>query len=211
MNLKDKLIKENKTKWLDIGCNKNFEKNFYYMDIFSKKGIKQEYRPKYFKANILKTKLKHLKLIGEFDMIRMQHVLEHFGYEDGLIILKNISKILKPDGILVITVPDLKININKYINNNYSKWRAYRGWAQKRIPKNAPASFYFSVYTHCLLVTEHKWCYDYVGLKYLLKLSNCYKNIKELKFTNKLSSYPFTHNRPEEDVCVIAVNKKIYE
>lgn len=33
MNLKEKLISENKTRWLDIGNGGNFEDGFYYMDI----------------------------------------------------------------------------------------------------------------------------------------------------------------------------------
>lgn len=49
----------------------------------------------------------------------------------------------------------------------------------------------------------HKWCYDYEGLKYLLKSSGFFKNIKELKFNNSLASFPFTHNRPETDLCLI--------
>ena len=95
------------------------------------------------------------------------------------------------------------------MNNEYKNWNKFKKWANKRIPSNAPSSFYFSIYTHSLIITQHKWCYDYAGLKYLIKLSHCYKNIKELKFTNKLSTYPFTHNRPEEDLCVIATNKNI--
>jgi len=39
MILKEKLIKENKTIWLDIGCGKNFEEGFYYLDIKPKRKI----------------------------------------------------------------------------------------------------------------------------------------------------------------------------
>jgi len=207
MTLKEKLLKLNRNRWLDIGCNRNFENKFYYMDVFLEKEIPKQYRLKYFKINILKATKKQLESVGKFDLVRMQHVLEHVGYEDGLVVLKNVARILAPKGILIITVPDLMINIKKYLNKSFNKWRTFRSWAQKRIPAGAPPSFYFSVYAHSLPVTPHKWCYDYDGLKYELSLSDCYKKIKKLKFTDKLASYPFTHNRPEEDICIIA-NKK---
>ena len=34
MNLKEKLIKEKRTRWLDVGCGGNFEDGFYYLDTF---------------------------------------------------------------------------------------------------------------------------------------------------------------------------------
>jgi len=204
MSLKDKLIKAGKTRWLDIGCNKNFEKNFYFLDVFPKKEIPRKYRKKYFKINILRLSKAQSKRLGKFDLVRMQHVLEHFSHEEGSILIKNISKILKRGGFILITAPDLKINVEKYLNNNYRYWKAFNWWAFKRIPKNSPASFYFSVFAYSLPITPHKWCYDYQGIKYLLKSSGLFKNIKKLELYNQLSNVPFTHNRPEEDVCVIA-------
>jgi predicted SAM-dependent methyltransferase len=204
MSLQEKLIKENKNRWLDIGCGKNFEEGFYYVDTFLKKNIPPKYRKRYFKINILSASNKALKNIGKFDLVRMQHVLEHFSYEEGKIVIANIAKLLNKNGYIVITVPDLKINVYKYIKNEYKKWRAFKWWAIKRIPEDAPACFYFSVFAYSLPITPHKWCYDYEGVKYLLKCSGFFKNIRELKFSNPLASFPFTHNKPEEDVCIIA-------
>lgn len=207
MTLKEKLINKNRTKWLDIGCNKNFEEKFYYLDIFPKKNIPLRYRKRYFKIKILNISDKQIKYIGKFDLVRIQHVLEHFSYEEGRTVIKNIARILKKNGYLIMTVPDLKINIKKYIRNEYKNWKPFKWWAIKRIPKNAPSSFYFSVFAYSLPTTPHKWCYDYKGIKYIIKSSGLFKNIKELRFSNILASFPFTHNRPEEDLCVVA-NKK---
>ena len=204
MTLQEKLIKEKKGKWLDIGCNKNFEEGFYYLDIFSKKDIPTRYKKRYFKMDILKVSNKNLKAIGRFDFVRAQHLLEHFPYEEGRVVIKNIARLLRRNGYLIITVPDLRINISKYIEKKYKKWKTFKSWATKRIPQDAPDSFYFSVFVYSLPITSHKWCYDYEGLKYLLKSSSLFKSIKELKLNNPLASFPFTHNRPEEDVCVIA-------
>jgi len=211
MTLCEKLIKENKNRWLDVGCNKNFEVGFYYLDTWPIGKIPVEYRKKYFSLDILKAANKDLKLLGKFDFIRMQHVLEHFSYEEGLTVVSKIAKILKNKGIFIATVPDLKIHANKYINGKYKKWKTYdwwiKKWATKRIPADAPDSFYFSVFAYSLPITPHKWCYDYDGLEYLLKLSGLFYKIQKVDFKDPLASFPFTHNRPEEDVCIMAIKK----
>lgn len=48
---------------------------------------------------------------------------------------------------------------------------------------------------------------DYEGLEYQLMSSGEFKNIRELKLNDPLANNPFTHNRPEEDVCAIAQKK----
>jgi len=207
MSLREKLIKENKNRWLDVGCNRNFEEGFYYLDIWPAKKIPLKHRKRYFRINILNASNKKLKALRKFDLVRMQHFLEHFSYEEGKIIIKKTAKLLKKDGCCIITVPDLRINALRYIEKKYKKWKAFKSWATKRIPEDAPNSFYFSVFTYSLPITPHKWCYDYEGLEYLLKSSGFFKSIKELKLNDPLASSPFTHNRPEEDVCVIAVKK----
>jgi len=207
MTLREKLIKTNKNRWLDVGCGKNFEKGFYFLDILPKKCIPQKYRNRYFKLDIINVSSDNLKRIGKFDFVRMQHFLEHCSYEEGKKVIRNIAKILKKDGYIIITVPDLRINISKYLKKEYKNWKAFKWWALKRIPEDAPDSFYFSVFVYSLPITPHKWCYDYEGLRYLLRCSGFFKDIKELKLCNSLAEVPFTHNRPEEDVCILA--KKI--
>lgn len=207
MSLKEILIKQNKKRWIDIGCGRNFEEGFLYLDNFPKKFVKRENRKKYFKIDLLHATNQQLHPLGKFDLVRMQHVLEHFSFEEGLIVMRNVAKLLKKEGIILITVPDLQVNIQKYIRKEYKDWKVFNWWAWKRIPKNSPESFYFSVFAYSLQITPHKWCFDYEGLRYILKATRLFKNIKSIKLNNKLASVPFTHNKPEEDLCIIA--KKI--
>lgn len=137
----------------------------------------------------------------------MQHVLEHFDFEDAVKVLKNASLLLSRGGLILLTVPDLKKNIKEYLKGHYKKWPKFIKWAQKRIPKNAPLSFYFSIFTHSLPASRHFWCYDIEGLKYIINLTKKYCNIKILDIQNFQSSIPFTHNRPQEDLCILAVKK----
>lgn len=136
--LKDKLIRERKNKWLEIGCGGTFDPNFNYIDLFPETIVGRS--KKYFRIDISNILEADINRIGMFDLIRMQHVFEHFTPEDGLIVLKNCARLLNPGGYLLITTPDLKKYINLYLNR---KIRNDFDWALKRIDKNSPDSFYF--------------------------------------------------------------------
>ena len=205
MNLRDKLIQEEKTRWLDVGCGGNFEDAFYYFDIFPKETIDSKFRGRYFRIDIINSTEESLAKLGKFDLVRMQHTFEHFSYEEGKSVLKNCAKLLNKNGLILITTPDLKIHVQKYLNDEYKDWEGFKRWANQRIPEGAPNSFYFSIFAHSMPHESHKWCYDFDGLKYQLELRGGFKDIQELKANNPLSNIPFTHNRPEEDVCVIAI------
>jgi len=202
--LKEILTLENKIRWLDVGNGGNFERGFYYLDILPEK---KRHQKKYFRKDIIHLTEKDFHELGVFDLVRLQHSFEHFEFEDTGRVLINCAKLLKKDGYLLITAPDLRIHIKKYLNNDYKKWNGFKWWAHKRIAINSPNSFYFSIFAHSMPWESHKWCYDFEGLKYLVARSKKYKKIQELKKDNILSSIPFTHNRPDEDVCLLAKKK----
>lgn len=197
--LKQKLINENKTKWLDVGCGGNFEPNFYYVDTFPEAIVSE--KDKYFRLDVVNGTEHEFVKIGKYDLIRMQHVFEHFTPEDGLKVLKNLSKVLNPDGYILITTPDLKKFIDLYLAG---KIKEDFPFALNRVEKDSPGSFYFSVFAHSVLYQKHLWCYDAEGIIYQLEKAGIFKNIHEIKLDDDLANYPFTHNRPEYDVCVIA-------
>jgi predicted SAM-dependent methyltransferase len=204
MTLKDRLLKQGKTNWLDVGCGGNFEDGFFYLDTVPVESVASGLKERYFNVDILNASDETLKRLGTFDLVRMQHALEHFSYEEGQQVLLNCAKLLNPDGIILITVPDLKVHVRKYLNGEYANWEGFKWWATKRIPEQSPDSFYFSVFTHSMSYESHKWCYDYEGLRFQLEHAGGYSNIQQLSVDDPLSSYPFTHNRPDEDLCVIA-------
>lgn len=207
MTLREKLLKENKTKWLDLFNGSVFDEGFLYLDIYAENFVPENLKDRYTRLDFLTALEEKIEELGTFDLVRMQHGLEHFSFEEGLIVLKRVAKILNPGGVLLISVPDLKINIQKYLDNTYKDWGGYKEWAQSRIPENAPASFYFSVFSHSMAFEPHKWCYDYEGLEFIVNLTDEFTDVKELMLTDPLAVTPFTHNRPEEDVCLIAYKK----
>jgi len=205
--LRTKLISEGKTRWLDIGCGMNLDSGFYYLDKYPLFFFPEKLKPYYTSIDLRHLTQSHIEKLGKFDFIRMQHVLEHMGVEDGNIALTSIAKLLKRDGLLLITTPDLRIHIEKYLNSSYKSWENFKSWARNRIQEDAPDSFYFSLNTHSIGFETHEWCYDLQGIVYQLEQTKEFYNIRELKLTDPLSSFPFTHNRPDEDVCVIAMKK----
>ncbi|TVQ46854.1 MAG: hypothetical protein EA365_04165 [Gloeocapsa sp. DLM2.Bin57] len=212
--LEDELKALGKTRWLDLG-SKGFNKGFCCMNIGELEDDKKQFSDRYYEMNALElTELDYEKL-GKFDLIRMQHVFEHFSFEEGIVLLKNCAKLLDIDGYLLITVPDLKIMAQEYLSN-YKNFTRYRDFAirYRELPEDVPASCVFSVFAHqsgyripLIPGDAHKWCYDYEGLEYQVQRVNEFKNIRKLGLFDSLAGIPFTHNRPYQDVCLIAQKK----
>ena len=204
--LKEYLINNSKRKWLDVGATKSMSEGFSACDLYPPDNLKSS--DDFFQWNAIEplnqTKKKE---IGTFDFIRMQHVFEHFTPEDGEKVLKNIFELLADDGIMLITVPDLSKFITMFKKGIIKEPSQFQRWAETRVEKNAPDSFYFSVFTHSLPHQCHLWCYDKDGLDYIIKTSLGDVSTQFLTVWNKRSSIPFTHNRPLEDLCVLITKK----
>lgn len=203
-SLKGVLLSSNRLRWLDLGSSSSFNEGFYFADLHPPSDIPETMRDKYFRLNILKPDEDELKRIGKFDLIRMQHVFEHFSMEDGLKVLERCSDLLDHNGYLLITVPDLRIFVTRYRCRNLQSMLGFKEWALTRIPADSPESFFFSIFTHSVPNQQHLWCYDEEGLKFQLSRTGKFKNIRRISLFNSLSDIPFTHNRPDEDLCILA-------
>lgn len=205
MTLEETLISEHKTRWLDVGCGSSVAESFEGADVFPANQVREQDRDRYHQLDIVHASEQEIKALGTFDLVRSQHMLEHVTFEEAVKVFENCAKLLKPDGYMVCTVPDLRAYIQMYLNDEFKDWPEYvNTYARVRIPEGAPNSAYFSYYSHATANDPHKWCYDYEGLEFQVKRSGMYKNFQELKSTDALASNPFTHSRPREDVCVVA-------
>lgn len=169
--------------------------------------------PLHIQRDVLRLTEEDYAEIGTFDLVRMQHVFEHFSFEEGLALLDICDRLLLPDGYLLITVPDLRKHIRLYMSG-YKLHPRYLAFAQRRIPKDAPPSAIFSVFAHQFGYfppmlqlrpgSAHKWCYDYAGLQYQVERCGKFTQVRRLPLWHPLAGVPFTHNRPQEDVCLLA-------
>ena len=206
-SLEDHLITHNKSYLLDIGSSSNKSNlNFDFCDLYPASECIPEFKEKYFQIDITKI-ISQENNLKKYDFIRMQHVFEHFTFEEADTVLKNCSKLLKKNGLLLITVPDLDIMINLYRKNLFSENTKFYNWAVKRIKSSHSRSDFFSIFTHSHLHQEHKWCYNKNGLINKINSSKEFINTQEISLFHKFCNIPFTHNRPEEDLCVITQKK----
>ena len=105
--VKSTILKYNDCKLLDIGCG--WEAKFLKsIENYISYGVGIDFKPPELKTNKLETIKVTLenKLPFEdlsFDIVTMLAVLEHLTYADD--ILKEINRVLKPEGRLILTVP----------------------------------------------------------------------------------------------------------
>ncbi len=200
--IREQLIREGKTRWLEIGCGGTFEEHFTYIDLFPEPVVNRPGR--YFRFDIVHPPAQELSRLGTFDLVRMQHVFEHFTPEDGCQVLHNIAELLKPGGFLLISAPDLRKYISLYLSGTISN---HLEWAHRRIRPGSPDSFYFSIFSHSMRFEKHEWCYDAEGIKFQLDEAGRFTDITELTLDHPMANIPFTHNRPKEDVVILARKK----
>ncbi len=199
------LKKAGKTRWLDMGASGSYSDGFDFADLYPPEEADAKLKERYHQFNAtINHPQEKFESMGKFDLIRMQHVLEHLQVEDLAKAFENFAKLLNDDGWVLITVPDLKIFAKRYLNQTLDTHWAFSEWAHNRIKPGSPQSYYFSIFSHSLPHQAHLWCFDEEGMSHALNQSGLFKNIQFLGPFDKLAEVPFTHNRPGEDLCVIA-------
>ena len=208
--LEDELLKNNQNRWLDLGSSINHtNKNFYFADLYPMKECLDEMKSKYFQLNIsVPMSIEDKDRLGTFDFIRMQHVFEHFTFEEADIVLENCFHLLNKNGKILISIPDLDIYVRRYLNKTLKHIPSFGPWAHTRINENAPHSDYFSIYAHSMLHEKHLWCYNKEGLINKMKVKGRFTNINRVGLFDKYANIPFTHNRAQEDLCVVATKSR---
>ena len=93
-----------KKKVLDVGCGEGVLIEKYIKQGYSITGIDLNYESKY----VSRDDIRKPKLAPQsFDLILCLDVLEHFSYKDQEVVLRQMNKLLKKDGVLLFTVPNL--------------------------------------------------------------------------------------------------------
>jgi predicted SAM-dependent methyltransferase len=92
------------------------------------------------------------------DFIFSEHFIEHLDYKQGQVQLQECYRVLKPNGVLRISCPDLEVLAKDYLSGQLSRWEPL-GW----VPSSP-----------CLMLNEgmrswgHQFLWDWTTLKICL-------------------------------------------
>lgn len=95
-----------------------------------------------------------------FDYVYSEHMIEHIPRNDGLFMLKECRRVLKPGGILRLSTPDLEVLLSLYfhgedpLSERYIKWITDRYLGKMNVYK---ASY---VINNAFRNWEHQFLYD---------------------------------------------------
>lgn len=105
-----------------------------------------------------------------FDYVFCEHMIEHVVYEDGLNMLKECFRVLKPKGRIRVSTPDLKFLVDLYSENKTRLQTDYINWATGRF---IPADFKSDTFVINNFVRDwgHRFIYDRKTLSRALEAS----------------------------------------
>jgi len=104
-----------------------------------------------------------------FDYVFSEHTIEHITYEQGLMMLTECLRVLRPGGKVRISTPNIQFLIDMYAEGESERFLEYRKWAAARfIPYTEEHSALFVV-NNFFRNWGHQFIYDREGLKDLMK------------------------------------------
>lgn len=101
---------------------------------------------------------------GSLEVLYASHMIEHLDREEAGRFLKEVYRVLAPDGIIRIAVPDLRLLVDQYITDGDADLFVERTRLARRRPKTIRAKL------RLVLVgeREHLWMYDGASMLALL-------------------------------------------
>jgi SAM-dependent methyltransferase len=118
------IIGKSQIELLDIGCGSGCSTDFWRRQGFSVEGVEaSQTRCEFARANygltVHNCYVEELALTKKYDVIVLRHIIEHL--ENPSTIIKNVTKLLHPDGVLLLIVPNIDC-IGKRLFGRYWEW-----------------------------------------------------------------------------------------
>jgi predicted SAM-dependent methyltransferase len=135
---------------LHIGCGKNILSGWLNMDYLplSREMLYLDARRRFFFTD--KT----------FDYIFSEHMIEHVSYGDGLRMLAECRRVLKPSGRIRISTPNLAFLVDLYRDAGSDRQRDYIKWACRTFIEDAPEDTEVFVINYFVRSWGHRFIYD---------------------------------------------------
>ena len=153
-----------------------------------------------------------------FNHVFTEHHIEHITYKEAVFMLKECARILKPEGTIRITTPDLKSTLANYLddrNINEEALEGTKGYIRSGF-HNAinyiPVDDYMKAHlvNDTFMNYEHRFIYDFESMKRVLQHAG-FSNIKDCG-QNGSDQAAFqnieTHTTPGDRYFTLAVEAK---
>lgn len=96
---------------LHLGCGTNVLTDWVNLDIDARPGVTQHDLTKPLPFGN-----------GVADLVYSEHFIEHITFEQGLMLMRDVRRVLKPGGIFRLSTPDMLFLIKQYLNRNLNEW-----------------------------------------------------------------------------------------
>jgi predicted SAM-dependent methyltransferase len=105
---------------------------------------------------------------GAVEVLYSSHMLEHLGAKSVSLFLAEAKRIMRPGGILRISVPDIRKQVQEYINDKNADL-----FIEKTLLAQPPLNSFIQRFTFLFIgPRHHQWMYDGDSLSMLLKAND---------------------------------------
>ena len=108
---------------------------------------------------------------SSFDFIFTEHMIEHVNFDDGLSMLSECHRILKPDGVLRVVTPSLGLLLKVLSSDRSLLEERYRDWSVTTSDVYPPAVTNAFFLNNFVRNWGHTFIYDHETLRLALKLA----------------------------------------
>jgi len=168
-------LNNNAVKKLQIGCGSNMLGGWLNTDLFYKKD-----EIVYLDAGRI------FPLPDEtFDYIYSEHIFEHLNFKQGLNMLHECYRILKPGGYLRLATPDMDFLMALHNDPKKSIHQEYIKWSANRFIPDISNNFEENEYLSAFVINNffrdwgHQIIYNFESLKLILKKTGFLNIIKQ--------------------------------
>ncbi len=106
---------------------------------------------------------------ASFDYVFSEHMIEHFTFQDGQTMLRESIRVLKKDGKIRLSTPDLKRMLALYTASPTSDEAAYIHWTVDNCLQDMNDYNPAFVINQIFYGWGHVFVYDFISLKYALE------------------------------------------
>jgi len=98
------------------------------------------------------------------DVVFSEHMIEHMNFQDGMVMLRECWRVLKPGGRIRVTTPDLPFLIKIYTGPRSKLEEDYLVWAARRFVPQPPDEAAIFVFNNFVRAWGHLFIYDLATL-----------------------------------------------